>query len=259
VGPQVSFVLRGMIETNTVGGTVTPGDFLSWSAAGDAALRLLLTGTYPVATWMPFLLAGLAIGRLDLQAAAVQVRLAVAGVVAAVLGYGGSWLALDVLGGRAALMAAFAPIAQEAGMSPEQVGALIDHAGLGTAGTVSPAFLLVDSPHTGTTFEIVGSGGVAVLVLAACLVVARWGRAGALVVSPLAAAGAMAATLYVAHIAALALVTVAAPAWLAQPWPVTALFVVAAVALALVWRRTIGRGPVEWILHTLSTRAGRAR
>jgi hypothetical protein len=44
---------------------------------------------------MPFLLAGMAIGRLDLVRSAG--RLIVGGVLDAALGYRGSWLAMDVL------------------------------------------------------------------------------------------------------------------------------------------------------------------
>jgi uncharacterized membrane protein len=257
-GPQVSYLLRGMItSTGVVGGAVTPDHFTSWSAAGDGAMLLVLTGTYPVATWMPFVLVGLAIGRLDLRSAGVQARLAAAGVAAAVLGYGGSWLALEVLGGRAALVAAVAPVAGEIGTPPEQlVDTLTTLPGMGTTGLLSPALLLVDRPHTGTTFEIVGSAGVAVAVLATFLLLAGRGRVGAALLWPVAAAGAMAATLYAGHIAALAVLTVAGVGP-GHPWLVTLLFVVAAVALGSGWRRWIGRGPVEWMMHILSTGAAR--
>ncbi|WP_433273774.1 DUF418 domain-containing protein [Pseudonocardia xinjiangensis] len=259
VGPQVSFLLRTKIHTDELGGAVAPVDLTSWGAAGDAVLRLLLTGTYPVATWMPFVLAGLAIGRLDLRSAAVRARLAIAGVAAAVIGYGGSWLAVDVLGGREALIAALAPLATQVHLSPEQLVELTTSSSMGTSGTLTPAFLLVDAPHSGTTFEVIGSTGVAVAVLALCLMLAERGRVTAAVEWPLAAAGAMAATIYAGHIAVMALLTAAVPSWQQQqPWLATVLFVVVAILLALAWRRLIGRGPVEWVLHTVSTRAGRS-
>jgi hypothetical protein len=47
-------------------------------------------------TWMPFLLTGMAIGRLDAVRSAG--RLLAPGPVGAVLGYRGSWLAVEVLG-----------------------------------------------------------------------------------------------------------------------------------------------------------------
>jgi hypothetical protein len=62
---------------------------------------------------------------------------------------------------------------------------LTTNSSLGTTGTLSPAFLLLDAPHTGTTFEIVESTGVAVAVLAACLVLAERGRATAALLLPL--------------------------------------------------------------------------
>jgi uncharacterized membrane protein YeiB len=258
VGPQVSFLLRTRISTGEVGGTVTPSDFTSWGAAGEAALRLLLTGTYPVATWMPFVLAGLAIGRLDLRSAAVRTRLALAGVASAVLGYGGSWLAVEVLGGRQALTAALAPIAAQANLPLGQLVELTTRTSMGTTGTVTPAFLLLDTPHSGTTFEIIGSTGFAVTVLALCLTLAERTRLTAAFGRPLAAVGATAATLYAGHIAVMALLTATVPTWQQRPWPATVLFVVAALVLALVWRRLVGRGPVEWVLHTASTRAVRS-
>jgi uncharacterized membrane protein YeiB len=260
VGPQVSFVLRRVIETNTIGGAVAPSDLTSWGEAGEAALRLLLTGAYPVATWMPFVLLGLAVGRLDLRSSAVQVRLAVAGVGAAAIGYGGSWLAVDVLGGRDALVQAVTPVATESGLPVDQLVAVLTQTGLGTTGITSPAFLLIDGAHSGTTFEIVGSAGVAVAVLGVCLRLAdRGGRSVAPVLQALAAAGALAASLYSAHIVAIALLDGGLPGWQTAPWVPTVLFLAGAVALAVIWRRLVGRGPAEWLLHILSTRAARVR
>jgi hypothetical protein len=37
---------------------------------GDGVLQLLFTGGYPAVTWMPFVFAGMALGRLDLTAVA---------------------------------------------------------------------------------------------------------------------------------------------------------------------------------------------
>jgi uncharacterized membrane protein YeiB len=134
------------------------------------------------------------------------------------------------------------------------------HTGLGTTGTLTPAFLLVDTPHRGTTFEIVGSTGVAVAVLAVCLALAeRGGRVTAAVLAPFAAVGALAASLYAAHIAVIALLDGGVPSWRDAPWTGTALFLAGAIVIAVLWRRLIGRGPVEWLLHTLSTLAGNPR
>jgi hypothetical protein len=63
---------------------------------GTAGPDTLLTGAYPLLTWMPFLLAGMAIGRLDPVRSARQ--LLAGGPVGALIGYRGSWLAVEVLG-----------------------------------------------------------------------------------------------------------------------------------------------------------------
>jgi hypothetical protein len=254
VGPLVSFWLRStVVHGNTLGGAVMASDLTSWSAAGAAGLRLLLDGAYPVLTWMPFVLAGLAVGRLDLRAAAVRVRLLVAGLAAVALGHGGSWFALEVLGGARPLHAVADAMAPRLGVPPDIAWELMTGSGLGATGTLTPAFLLLDAPHTGTPFEIVGSGGVAVVVLAACLVLAqRWPRA----VFPLVATGTLSLTVYAAHVGAMALLTVAVPGWQTDPWPSTIGFVVVTLVLATGWRLLAGRGPLERVVHALSSRAG---
>ncbi|WP_324277493.1 DUF418 domain-containing protein [Blastococcus brunescens] len=106
-------------------------------------------------------------------------------------------------------------------------------------------------PHSGTTFEAVGSTGFAVLVLVACLLAAeRLPRATA----PLAAVGALALTVYTVHVVAIRVLMDIAPgtaqgpvAWL---W-----FTLCALVGATVWRRTVGRGPLEWLLTWTSSRA----
>ncbi|SDE52443.1 DUF418 domain-containing protein [Pseudonocardia oroxyli] len=254
VAPAVSFLLRSAFPSDTAGGSVSPGDLTSWAAAGDAAVRLLLTGAYPVLTWVPFVLVGLAIGRLDLRAAAVRIRVAFAGLGAAVAGYGGSRLALDVLGGRAAIRAALAPIAAQTGVPVDQLTAVLEQGALGTTGTITPAFLLVATPHSGTTFEILGSAGVAAMIIAgACALPSR-------VLVPLSAVGRLAASVYVLHIVAIALLDGLAPGWNGRPstaFVATAVFAAVILVVALLWRHR--RGPVEWVLHTLPEAVVRPR
>jgi uncharacterized membrane protein YeiB len=62
-----------------------------------------------------------------------------------------------------------------------------------------PIWLIGASPHSGTTFEIAGSVGVALVVIAVCLALAdRLPR----VLFPLAAVGSMALSAYVGGIVA---------------------------------------------------------
>ncbi|CAM5675465.1 hypothetical protein STAFG_7809 [Streptomyces afghaniensis 772] len=91
IGPQLLYVLRPVVGDRafpTVG-------------QADGIVSLLFTGGYPALTWVPFVLAGMAVARLDLAATAVRIRLALTGVALAVTGYGGSWLALRLVPGAA--------------------------------------------------------------------------------------------------------------------------------------------------------------
>lgn len=198
--------------------------------------ELLVTGTYPALLWMAFVLAGLAVGRLDLASGAVRVRLAAAGAAAAVLGYAGGRLtggaaADDVPGGTAR------------GGPADGFAAPV--------GEWEAAWLAGAEPHSGTTWEIVGSGGLAVLVVAGCLVLAD---RLPLLTTPLRAVGALALSVYTAQIVVLRVLDDGGPGrpeglglWL--------LFVVSALVVATAWWRQLGRGPLERLLTWSSTRA----
>jgi hypothetical protein len=79
-------------------------------------------------------------GRLDLVRSAG--RLIVGGLVGAVLGYGGSWLAVDVLGGRQALLDAVAPLAGKLAIPADQVLELLSSSSYGTVPATNPTWLL---------------------------------------------------------------------------------------------------------------------
>lgn len=194
--------------------------------------ELLVTGTYPALLWLAFVLVGLAVGRLDLVDAQVRLRLAGAGVLAAVLGYVGGWVTTRALAGG---LPSGGP--EDGFASPP--------------GEWDAAWLAGAEPHSGTTFELVGSCGFAVLVVAGCLVVADRLRA---LTYPLRAVGALALSVYTAQIVVLwALLQVGTVRpegvglWLA--------FVLSALAGASVWWWKLGRGPLERLLTWSSTRA----
>ncbi|GAB2732151.1 hypothetical protein GCM10027174_00780 [Salinifilum aidingensis] len=253
LGPVVSFALRSGIEQSTAGGAVAFSDLTSPSGAGQAALRLLLTGTYPVLTWMPFVLAGMALGRLDLRARAVRLRVLATGACLAVLGYGGSWLGLHVFGGIRALeplLSVLRPLGERLGEEPLELLATTSFGAAPTTG--GPAVLLLAGPHSGTPFEILGSGGCALVALAVCLLLGD-ARGGA-VLSPLAATGALALTTYTAQ--ALVLIPVLGEAGegspARQPWLLLGAFTAATLLLCGLWRWWLGRGPLERVLHRAS-------
>ena len=99
LGPLLSFAVRGGLPPTAY--AVPSFDSL---AAPAALLRdLLLTGYYPVATWVPFVLAGMVVGRLDLRSPSTSGQLLGAGLVLV-----SSSLVSDVLLARPDVRAALA-------------------------------------------------------------------------------------------------------------------------------------------------------
>ena len=211
-----------------------PADLLltQFAGASDAYdapfISLVVTGPYPALIWCTFILVGLAVGRSDLTSTRVRVMLLAAGAGLAVAGYGGGWLTTQ-------WFAAGRPVTWPAEDThrPEQS---------------DPVLLTGAFPHSGTTFEIVGSVGVALAVIAVCLVVAD--RLPT-ILFPLAAVGSMALTAYAGGIVA---------TWVAsapdyetnRPWLV---YVLITIAAATVWRLFLGRGPLERLVTWRSQRA----
>jgi uncharacterized membrane protein YeiB len=189
---------------------------------------LAVTGSYPALIWWTFLLVGLAVGRCDLTTVRMRLGLAAAGAGLAALGYGGGWLTTE-------WWAAGQPIEGPEGFSerPDQW---------------DPIWLIGATPHSGTPFEIVGSVGVALVVIAACLVLADWlPRAAA----PFAAVGSMALTAYVGGIVAV-WVTGTLDHDTNRPWLA---YVLITTAAATLWRLFLGRGPLERLVTWSSLQA----
>ncbi|MBO3087805.1 DUF1624 domain-containing protein [Cellulomonas sp. zg-ZUI40] len=110
--------------------------------------------------------------------------------------------------------------------------------------------LTTSEPHSSTFFEVAGNTGACLLVLAVCLAVGtRWPR----LLAPLSATGALALTAYTGQLLVIAVLgdeVVWEPtlgSWLA--------FLLVTLALCWVWHATLGRGPLELLLHTVSLRA----
>ncbi|MGW7528472.1 DUF418 domain-containing protein [Streptomyces sp. NPDC054783] len=251
--PQVLYVVRRSIEDGTWADAVTAWDPLARISDTGGILELAFTGAYPVLTWMPFLVAGMAVARLDLSRSGIRSRLAVAGGALALLGYGGSWLALRLVPHALSAIAAATGASASSAWWSDTVGE--------PENGVPPAWLLVAAPHSQTSFSILGNTGVAVVVVAGCLTVAdRMPRLTRLA-NPIAAVGMIALTVYVLHIVAL---------WFfADVWYVPAVegdtmsalpvllgFLAAAVLLATVWTRLVRRGPLEYLLY-VATRLAR--
>lgn len=129
-------------------------------------------------------------------------------------------------------------------------------AGYGSA-VVIPG--LTAKAHSGSVAEVLGSGGVAVAVIAAAALLGdvpgRAGRGIRFVLYPVAAAGAMALTLYTAQAIALAItrniVSGGAERWMYPDATLTVL-IVAALLVGTLWRALLGAGPLERLLRAIS-------
>jgi uncharacterized membrane protein len=207
------------------------GPFLLWAVSGWAIWEqpyatLLETATgwhYPFLVWFAFVAAGLGVGRLALSRATTAGLLVVAGTGLALLGYG-------VIG---------------AGSGLDEPQTIME-------------FVRSSAPHGSGIGEVAGSGGVALAVIGACVLLCatpvRW------IVLPLRALGSMPLTAYAAQLVAWAIVqpepTLLQPELLAfralEPfWP----FTLVTMAACTVWALLVGRGPLEagiaWLARTV--------
>ena len=231
--PRRLFLAAGVLTVLAPPADLVLAQFADANDAYDAPFAsLAVTGAYPALIWWTFILVGLAVGRCDLGSPRVRGRLVTAGASLALLGYGGGWLTTQWWADGQPLQGP-----DDFSQRPDQW---------------DPVWLTGASAHSGTTFEIAGSVGVAFLVIAVCLVTAdRLPK----VFFALASVGSMALTTYVGTVVA---------GWVlgtldyTTNWP-WMLYVVATLVLATAWRLLFGRGPLERLLTWSSTGAGRAR
>lgn len=178
----------------------------------------LLTGHYPALVWVPFLIAGLISARSGLNRTKTQAWMIGAGTFSAVLGYG----AAHVLPGATA------------------------------------------EEHSGSTAEVLGSGGVAIAVIGGLLWLSaqeaperrRLGVAVRRLFWPIAAIGSMSLTVYTLQIITLAVFSVLreeSGGEIEYPgWPLLIGMTIASLVFASVWRRFLGKGPLERVLAYLT-------
>ncbi|MDG5805767.1 DUF418 domain-containing protein [Streptomyces ossamyceticus] len=240
VGPQLLYALKPV-----VGGRV----FLSYGQA-DGPVSLFFTGGYPALTWVPFVIAGMAVARCDLTDTAVRIRLALTGVALAVTGYGGSWLAVRLVPGAAEAVrkAEEAPgMSSVSSVSPDSIGVFGD----------TPAGMLASAPHSEATLSILAATGVAILVITACLAVMDAFPRLRRLAKPVIAVGSMSLTAYVYHIVAIWLLDTEKLA--VPPLYVLLGFIASITFLATLWSRFFQRGPLEWLMGKATGIARRVR
>lgn len=199
---------------------------------GQLVSELLLTGYYPALPWLAYLLAGMAIGRLDLSRVRVALGVAAVGAWLAAL----SWLFSAAALARPEVRRTLAETFTGAG-SDRPLDLMLERGLYGTTPTGSWWWLTVRTPHTATPFDLAHTIGTSLLVIGLAVLL---GRLLPRVLAVVAGAGAMTLTLYSAHV-----LSRAPGLWDADTWDT---FVGQAVTVLLVgaaFRLAGARGPLE--------------
>ena len=217
----------------------------------------LIWGDYPALTWMPFVLAGLAVGRMRLGSARVRARLVGAGIALVALGYALPGLLL----GRTLTTDIMASLTHADGRNTMQEFSRLFFRESGVVDPGHAAWLLLPAPHSGSWADVIGCLGVCLLLLGVLLPLGdavRWAnpaeppvrRAAAALVRSIAPLGAMVLSVYALHIVAMAAITAATGHSFRGPQ--SALMLIAfSLGLAIfsaVWLRRFRRGPLETAL-----------
>lgn len=245
VMPQLAFVLK-MWLSDSVQQSINAYDPLE-KLSTVGVLDLLLTGLYPTITWMAFVIAGMALARLDLTAATVQRRLAALGASLTVGAYGLATL----LGGTSAVLSFGGGGGPSSGSGAGSMGS---GSGAGSMGSgsggpgQSASDLLGAVSHTGTTLDTIGCLGVAILVIVgATVAVDRLPRLRRLA-KPVIAVGTMSLTAYVGHFLAQS-AWPASGAGTTKSWVPVLTYILGAIVFAAIWSRFFRRGPLEYLLN----------
>jgi hypothetical protein len=234
--PLLNHLLRQHLPTG-------PGDQPSLTTLDqplEMITHLVLTGYYPVLLWVPYLLVGLAIGRMRLDDRVTAATMALTGLVLAsaarlssdVLLRAGGWQALD----RAGPLDVMQPW-----LGLDQLQARGQY---GVPPTTTWWWQAVASPHTGTPFDLAGTIGSSLAVLGVCLLLSqaaarttvRWLALPRWLVAVLAAAGSMTLTLYTLHVVAADQLAVGEVVDPAHRGRLLLAHMTAALLLAAVWK-----------------------
>ncbi|WP_104474813.1 heparan-alpha-glucosaminide N-acetyltransferase domain-containing protein [Microterricola pindariensis] len=265
LGQLVNAPLRAALDVGDEGGG------LAWTEFADPlrALRgALVTGTYPVITWLVYLLVGMAVARLllavrhdDRAARRFLLGAGLLGLGLAVLSIVSSRLIFELWGRAAAVQAA-------PGLDAALIDELARLQGQGAPAAADWWWLLGAAPHTGTLLDILRGVGVALFVIALMLGFARWAPRWLLVaLRPVSAAGAAPLTVYTVHVLGVILATslvllLGPPAFSSVPWwYLSAQILGVHLAVALVIGAVLAvlgrRGPLEALVSAVSTAAAR--
>ena len=221
-----------------------PMGFFDLATPGTMLTDLFLTGYYPVLQWLSYILLGMAVAKLDIGRHLLA--LFTAGLGLFVVGRGVSWILLNVFGVDAALVAV-------SEMCGTDLTAALFTGSYGVTPATSWWWLAIAGPHSGTPFDLLSTGGTAVMTIAVCQATAVLLGRRSWLLAPLSAPGSMPLSVYSAHVVLLEITRrqiVGNPMEVsATPGEQTLEFVIHAltfVLLPLLWKLAISsRGPLE--------------
>ena len=188
---------------------------------GTLLSELLFTGYYPTVPWLAYVFAGMAVGRSDLARRGLQGGLLAGGVLLAVC-------------------ASFLSREATADLFSRRILLEADLGLFGNTPTDRWAWLLLDSPHSATPFDLAATIGSSLAVIGLCLLVAgALPRPGVRALAVVFGAGTMTLSLYSLH-AVMRTDGLWPPDDGAYPRHVALIGVIGAVFVLLRWR-----GPLE--------------
>jgi uncharacterized membrane protein len=216
------------------------------------AADMLLTGFYPAILWMVYLCVGMVIGRQVLTSRRLALQFLGWGTALAVAAWSLSKILLGPAGGMQRLVEA------TPSMTGDDIAEVLTFGPEAALPDTTWWWLAAVSPYSETPLNLLHNLGAAMAVLGLALLVTH---RGGKVFSPFAAIGAMTLTLYSAHCIVLMLEV------LPEDEPVASLWVqvIAFMLFALMWRSSMGKGPLEAVISEASdwtrrrVREGRVR
>lgn len=225
---------------------VGPGAQPSLATLGEPVetlTHLLLTGYYPVLLWTPYLLVGLAVGRMRLDDQRTAARLALTGLVLASAARVVSDVLLRSRGWDA--LARSGPLdVMQPWLGLDQLQARGQY---GVPPTTTWWWQAVASPHTGTPFDLATTIGSALVVLGVCLLLAHaaartsagWLAPARWLLAMLAATGSMTLTLYSLHVVAADQIAVGTDVDLSHRGRLLLVHMAAALLIAAAWKAPV--------------------
>lgn len=237
--PMASLSMRRHLPLPDLYGEIPTIEQLGEGDIAGFFRSLFVTGLFPVLTWAPIFLFGIAAGKVIVRGKRVVRRLALIGGPIFVGGHLVSAVflrATDFFGRYAAF---------------HLDGAEATEFWLDAAYGVTPPdwvdWLFIYVPHSGSIVEIIASSGFAMLVIAGALWVCR-ARPIAVLLTPLRRLGRMSLSSYVAHIVAIGVLALCGRSLIEPGF--AALNIVGPIVFAWVWFQYFRRGPLEWLVAT---------